>query len=149
MAAAVRRPLTPLASLLRAGLVAAAGTALAGCVYANAGVTTFSVETVPVAELAPTARTSDLQPSGPEIQYARDSVRAVFRRRDGERSQNFLSGYPDGYALCIRSAGRYALIIFQRRIFESQISQAADDTVILHRPDETAACRPVEAWTKA
>jgi hypothetical protein len=136
-------------SLVQAGFVAAAGTALAGCVYANAGVTTFSVESVPVTEIAPVVRTPDLEPSGPEIQYARDSVRAVFRRRDGERSQQFLAGYPDGYALCIRSAGRYALIIFQRRIFESQISQAADDTVILHRPDETAACRPVEAWTKA
>ncbi|BDA85066.1 hypothetical protein Sa4125_26080 [Aureimonas sp. SA4125] len=136
-------------AISRAGLLAAAGTVLSGCLYANAGVTTFSVETVAMTEPAPAQRSFDLRPSGAEIQYARETLRSVFRRRDGERSQSFLAGYPDGYALCIRSAGKYALIVFQRRIYESQISQAADDTVILHRPNETEACRPVDDWTKA
>ena len=142
--AAVRNVTRRIGFRLRPGMAAATGLVLAGCVYADAGVTTFSVETVPVAR-----RSADLRPSAAEIQYARDSVRSVFRRRDGERSEQFLAGYPDGYALCIRSAGQYALVIFQRRIFESQISQAADDTVILRASDETAACRRQGDWTKA
>ena len=54
-----------------------------------------------------------------------------------------------GYALCLRSGKAYALLVFQRRVFEPGISQVADDAAILRRDAETAICRRRSDWTAA
>lgn len=123
---------------------AACSAALTGCVYADAGIATFPVSSEPV--LAPLV--DDVSPSPTEIAYARDTVRVLFRQRDGERTLRFVSADPnEGYALCLRSAGDHALLVFQRRIFEAAIPQAADDAAILRSAADTAPCRSRRDWT--
>lgn len=137
----------------RIGTLAAtlAAFALTACVYASAGVETFSIRSetggIPVAETRSASLSVALHPT--EIAYARDTARVLFRRRDGERTTRFVSADPDeGYALCLRAAGEYALLLFQRRMVEAAISQAADDAVILRSAADTAPCRTAEDWVR-
>ncbi|KQT57435.1 MULTISPECIES: hypothetical protein [unclassified Aureimonas] len=127
---------------------------LSGCLYATGGIRTFDmrVEPVPAAYEAPAPllALNALSPSAVEIAYARDTGRVVFRRRDVERTRAFVSADPsDGYALCLRSGKAYALLVFQRRVFEPGISQVADDAAILRRDADTAICRSRTDWTAA
>lgn len=126
-----------------------AALSLSGCVYANAGVETFSIRSEAGLEPVVETRSASLNLSPTEIAYARDTARLVFKRRGGERSTGFVSADRDGYALCLRSAGEYALLVFQRRVFEASIPQAADDAAILRSNEETAICRTVRNWTAA
>lgn len=131
-------------------LAALAALTLSGCVYASAGVKTFDIRSVPGDAPVVETRTASLSVtlSPTEIAYARDTARVLFRRRDGERTTRFISMDPDeGYALCLRAGGDYALLVFQRRIFASAISQAEDDAVILRSPADTAVCRDESDWT--
>ena len=122
----------------------ALGSALSGCVYATAGVRTFTIE--PVDQVEPI---EDLRPSVTEAAYARDTARVVFKRRDGERTTRFVSADPrEGFALCLRAGDQLALLVFQRRVFEASISQAEDDAAILRSAADTAICRSARDWTR-
>jgi len=125
--------------------------ALSGCVYATGGVETFNLQPGPGGDAVLETRSASVSfaLSPTEIAYARDTARVVFKRRDGERTTRFVSMDPnDGYALCLRAGGDYALLVFQRRIYESAISQAADDAAILRSPSDTAVCRDAANWTR-
>jgi hypothetical protein len=117
--------------------LAALATGASGCVYAGGFAETVETRPLPV----PVAATSRVDPpSATEIRYARDTARIVFRRRQAERAADFVDA-PDGYALCLRSGRDYAVLVFERRVFEEAISQAADDVRILRSSADTAACR--------
>jgi hypothetical protein len=126
---------------------------LSGCLYATGGVRTFEIRTEAMPAFgapAPVASLNDLAPSPVEIAYARDTARVVFKRRDAQRTRAFVSADPaTGYALCLRAGKAYALLVFQRRVFEPGISQVADDAAILRRDAETAICRQRSDWTAA
>lgn len=127
---------------------------LSGCLYATGGIRTFDVRVGPQAPAfeapAPIVALNDLAPSAVEITYARDTARVVFKRRDVERTRAFVSADPaEGYALCLRSGKAYALLVFQRRVFEPGISQVADDAAILRRDADTAICRRRTDWIAA
>lgn len=111
---------------------------LSGCVYAGGFYETFEVRPVPVAA---SAEPTQGPPTATEVRYARDTARTVFRRRQAERTADFVWVGSGGYALCLRSGRDYALLVFERRVFEEAISQAADDARILRSGADTAACR--------
>ncbi|KQT53242.1 hypothetical protein ASG43_18645 [Aureimonas sp. Leaf454] len=146
-AARLRRRCLAAAALLSAAF-------LPGCLYATGGVRTFEIrsEAMPADFEAP-APVADLGAPGPspvEITYAGDTARIVFKRRDVQRTRAFVTADPEtGYALCLRSGKAYALLVFQRRVFEPGISQVADDAAILRRDSETAICRRRSDWTAA
>lgn len=119
---------------------------LPGCIHGDAPVATFFV---PPAPERPSLAPEPDAPSSTEIAYARDTARVLFRRSGGERTLRFVSADPDeGYALCLRARGSYAMLVFQRRVFEAAISQAADDVAILRQPADTAVCRAADGWTR-
>lgn len=121
-----------------------AGLALCGCVSADAGVATFSIQPEPDLALA-----DDGEPSPTEAAYARDTARILFKRRAAERTERFVSADPaGGYALCLRAGGDYAILVFPRRIFEAAISQVEDDVTILRSKADTAPCRTADGWTR-
>jgi hypothetical protein len=141
----VLRPMVRRNAVL-AAVVALSG-ALSGCVYATAGVKTFTIE--PLAPVGAAGPIEDLRPSATEVAYARTTARVVFKRRDGERTTRFVSADArEGYALCLRAGGQFALLVFQRRVFDTAISQAADDTAILRSAADTAVCRSAGDWTR-
>jgi hypothetical protein len=115
--------------------------ALSGCVYANGFYETFDIPAVAPTPVAASLAAADLPPSATEIRYARDTARVVFRRRQAERTPDFVSEGRDGYAICLRSGRDYALLVFERRVFDDAISQAADDARILRSRGDTAICR--------
>lgn len=127
---------------------------LSGCLYATGGIRTFDVrmeQRAPAfAAPAPLLALDDLAPSAVEIAYARDTARVLFKRRAVERTRTFVSADPaDGYGLCLRSGKAYALLVFQRRVFEPGISQVADDAAILRRDADTAICKRRADWVAA
>ena len=119
----------------------AASLALAGCLYAGAGIETASIQAAP--RLLPDPD----RPTATEIAYARDTAIVAFRRRDAERSEGFVAAEPEtGFALCLRAGSDLALLVFQRRIFEDAVSQVADDAAILRSRRDTAICRGRTDW---
>jgi hypothetical protein len=122
-----------LASLLPTGVAV-----LSSCVYAGGFHETFEYRAVPAAAVVAPA---EAPPSATEVRYARDTARVVFRRRQAERTADFVDDASGGYALCLRSGRDYALLVFERRVFDEAISQAADDARILRSNADTVACR--------
>lgn len=128
---------------LRAALCFA-GLSLCGCVYADAGITTFSIRPEPDLVVV-----GDGPLSPAEAAYARDTARILFKRRAAERTERFVSAdRADGYPLCLRAGGDYALLVFPRRIFGAAISQVEDDVAILRSKTDTAPCRRADDWTR-
>lgn len=139
---------------LALGCALLALTSLSGCLYATGGIRTFEIRTEPAPPAfeapAPLLAMAETAPSPVEITYARDTARLVFKRRDVERTRSFVSADPsEGYALCLRSGKAYALLVFQRRVFEPGISQVADDAAVLRRDADTAICKRRSDWTAA
>ncbi|KQT86257.1 hypothetical protein [Aurantimonas sp. Leaf443] len=81
-----------------------------------------------------------------EIAYVTATAGAVFRRRASERATRFVTPETGGgYGVCLRSAkkgGGYdlAMIVLQRRLDGSAISQVDDDTLVYRRAADTRPC---------
>lgn len=142
-----------LSSLVRRIVVPVALLTVSAC--ATAGGSAPVLDLAPPS--APSASVSLTQLYPAERVYVADTASVIYRRRQAERTRDFVFSNERGFGICLRSptSGGYdhTLLILQRRITEDFIPQAADDVVVLRSTADVMLCKGRlegdNAWVKA